>query len=219
MIGDGELRFALALSRQAASVLHAMQLYQELADLLFATLGALSSAVDAKDPYTHGHSRRVAEYAVKAARNMEFSSKFITMLKIAGQLHDFGKIGVREHILSKQGRLNESEKKAMREHPVIGAQILGKFKSFADIVPGIRHHHEHYDGTGYPAGLKEEGIPMVGRIIAVADAYDAMTTNRPYRVKLEHHEALVELKENAGSQFDPIVVDAFISAVGRSIHE
>jgi HD-GYP domain-containing protein (c-di-GMP phosphodiesterase class II) len=107
----------------------------------------------------------------------------------------------------------------MREHPVIGAQILGKFKSFADIVPGIRHHHEHYDGTGYPAGLKEEGIPMVGRIIAVADAYDAMTTNRPYRVKLEHHEALVELKENAGSQFDPIVVDAFISAVGRSIHE
>ena len=219
MVGDGELRFALALSRQAASVLHAIQLYQELADLLFATLGALSSAVDAKDPYTHGHSRRVADYAVKAARDMDFSSKFITMLKIAGQLHDFGKIGIREHILSKQGRLNESEKEAMEEHPVIGAQILGKFKSFADIVPGIRHHHEHYDGTGYPTGLKGEDIPMVGRIIAVADAYDAMTTNRPYRVKLDHRDALVELKKNAGSQFDSKVVDAFINAVGRSIHE
>ncbi len=219
MIGDGELRFALALSRQASSVLYAVQLYQELADLLFATLGALSSAVDAKDPYTHGHSQRVAEYAVMAARGMDFSSKFITMLKIAGQLHDFGKIGVREHILSKQGRLTDSEKKAMNEHPVIGAQILGRFKSFADIVPGIRHHHEHYDGKGYPAGLKGEDIPLVGRIIAVADAYDAMTTNRPYRVKLYHREALVELRENAGTQFDPEVVEAFISSIGGRIHE
>jgi HD-GYP domain-containing protein (c-di-GMP phosphodiesterase class II) len=218
MIGDGELRFALALSRQAASVLHAIQLYQELADLLFATLGALSSAVDAKDPYTHGHSRRVAEYAVKAARNMEFGSKFITMLKIAGQLHDFGKIGVREHILTKQGRLNESEQEAMKEHSVIGAQILGKFKSFADIVPGIRHHHEHFDGAGYPAGLKGEDIPMVGRIIAVADAYDAMTTNRPYRAKLDHLDAMVELRKNAGSQFDPKVVDSFIIAVEENLH-
>lgn len=219
MVGDGGLRFALALSRQAASVLHAMQLYQELADLLFATLGALSSAVDAKDPYTHGHSRRVAEYAVMAGRGMDLGPKSITMLKIAGQLHDFGKIGVREHILSKQGRLNDSEMKAMREHPVIGAQILGKFKSFADIVPGIRHHHERHDGTGYPSGLQGEAIPMVGRIIAVADAYDAMTTNRPYRVKLDHSEALAELKKYAGIQFDPKVVDAFNSAVGRSIHE
>ena len=219
MIGDGELKFALALSNQAASVLHAMQLYQELADLLFATLGALSSAVDAKDPYTHGHSQRVAEYAVLAARDMNFSSKFLTMLKIAGQLHDFGKIGVREHILTKQGRLSESEMKAMQEHPSIGAQILGKFKSFVDIVPGIRHHHEHFDGRGYPMGLKGNDIPLVGRIISVADAYDAMTTDRPYRVKLDRGEALAELKNNAGSQFDPEVVAAFISAVEGSIHE
>ncbi|MDF1525440.1 MAG: HD domain-containing protein [bacterium] len=218
MIGDGELKFALALSSQAASVLHAMQLYQELADLLFATLGALSSAVDAKDPYTHGHSQRVAEYAVLAAQGMDFSSKFITMLKIAGQLHDFGKIGVREHILTKQGRLSESEMQAMQEHPSIGAQILGKFKPFVDIVPGIRHHHEHFDGRGYPLGLEGNDIPLVGRIISVADAYDAMTTDRPYRVKLNHGEALAELKNNAGSQFDPEVVGAFIGAIEGSIH-
>ena len=215
MIGDGELRFALALSRQAASILHAIQLYQELADLLFATLGALSSAVDAKDPYTHGHSRRVAEYAVLAARAMDFDSKFITMIKIAGQLHDFGKIGVREHILTKEGRLNESEKRAMNEHPVIGAQILGKFKSFVDIVPGIRHHHEHFDGGGYPSALKGKEIPLVGRIISVADAYDAMTTNRPYRPKLNDQQAIDELVKYSGSQFDPEIVQAFITALGR----
>ncbi len=211
--GEGELRFVQALARQASSVLYAVHLYTELADLLFSTLGALSSAVDAKDPYTHGHSRRVAEYAVMSAREMGFDSRFLTMLKIAGQLHDFGKIGIREHILTKQGRLDEKEKESMNEHPVIGAQILARFKSFADIVPGIRHHHEHYDGTGYPAGLEGEGIPLVGRIIAVADAYDAMTTNRPYRMKLNHAQALVELRENAGRQFDPAVVKAFIRAL------
>jgi len=218
-LGDGELRFALALSRQASSVLQAVQLYRELADLLFATLGALSSAVDAKDHYTHGHSQRVAEYAVMTAHDMDLSPRFITMLKIAGQLHDFGKIGVREHILTKEGRLTEGEKKAMNEHPVIGAQILGKFKPFADIVPGIRHHHEHYDGHGYPSGLQGEEIPLVGRLIAVADAYDAMTTNRPYRIRLGHKEALAELNQNAGSQFDPWVVDAFIKAVERNLHD
>lgn len=214
-IGDGDLRFALALSRQASSVLYAVHLYQELADLLFSTLGALSSAIDAKDPYTHGHSQRVAEFAVMAAAHMGYNSKFLTMLKIAGQLHDFGKIGIRENILSKEGRLDEDEKMAMNEHPVIGAQILGKFKSFAAIVPGIRHHHERYDGTGYPEGLLGEEIPMVGRIIAVADAYDAMTTTRPYRQKLDHKDALVELRRFAGVQFDPAIVEAFIMSIGR----
>jgi HD-GYP domain-containing protein (c-di-GMP phosphodiesterase class II) len=219
MIGDQELRFAMALSNQAASVLHAVQLYRDLADLLFATLGALSSAVDAKDPYTHGHSRRVAEYAVMASQAMGFNSKFITMMKIAGQLHDFGKIGVREHILTKEGRLNESEKKAMMEHPVIAAHILGRFKSFSEIVPGIRHHHEHYDGNGYPSGLKGEQIPLVGRILSVADAYDAMTTNRPYRGKMDSAAAVDELQRFSGSQFDPEIVKVFVSALRRGSNE
>ncbi|UCG38451.1 MAG: HD-GYP domain-containing protein, partial [bacterium] len=214
-VGEADLRFAQALSRQASSILYAVQLYRELAELLFATLGALSSAIDAKDPYTHGHSQRVAEYAVVAARHLGYSSKFLTMLKIAGQLHDFGKIGVREHILGKVGLLDDKERQAMREHPVIGAQILGRFKPFAGIVPGIRHHHERFDGGGYPDGLKSGQIPIVGRIIAVADAYDAMTTSRPYRGCFGHDDALVELRNHSGTQFDPDVVEAFIDAVGR----
>jgi len=215
-VQDADMRFSVALSRQVSSVLYAVQLYRELADLLFATLGALSSAIDAKDPYTHGHSRRVADYAVQTARYMGHNPKFLTMLKIAGQLHDFGKIGVREHILSKQGHLDDLERKAMEEHPVIGAQILGRFKAFNEIVPGIRHHHEWYDGAGYPDGIHGEEIPMVGRIIAVADAYDAMTTSRPYRSELKQMDALEELKKNAGRQFDPVVVEAFIEAVGEA---
>ena len=214
-IKEADMRFTVALSRQASSVLYAVGLYRDLADLLFATLGALSSAIDAKDPYTHGHSWRVAEYSVKTARHMGHDSKFLTMLKIAGQLHDFGKIGIREHILGKRGGLNEEERKAMEEHPVIGAHILGRFKPFFKIVPGIRHHHERYDGTGYPDGVSGDRIPMVGRIIAVADAFDAMTTSRPYRRELSREEALEELRKTAGSQFDPFVVKAFINAVGR----
>lgn len=212
---DADMKFAVALSRQASSVLYAVQLYRELADLLFATLAALSSAIDAKDPYTHGHSKRVAEYAVKTAQYIGNDSKALTMMKIAGQLHDFGKIGIREHILSKKGRLDKNERKAMEEHPVIGAQILARFKPFNDIVPGIRHHHERYDGTGYPDGLRGEAIPKLGRIIAVADAYDAMTTRRPYRDELRHEDALVELRTHAGRQFDPAVVEAFINSVGE----
>jgi len=215
LVREAEMRFALALSRQAASVLHAVGLYRDLADLLFSTLGALSSAIDAKDPYTHGHSRRVAEYAVKTARRMGHDPKFLTMLKIAGQLHDFGKIGIREHILGKKGRLDADERRAMEEHPVIGAQILGRFKAFSQIVPGIRHHHERYDGKGYPDGVCGDKIPMVGRIIAVADAFDAMTTSRPYRRERNREEALAELRQNAGTQFDPFIVNAFITALGE----
>lgn len=214
-IDDNALKFAIALANQSASILHGVQLYRELADLLFSTLEALSSAIDAKDTYTHGHSRRVANYAVKTARELGYSSKFLTMLKIAGMLHDFGKIGISEQILTKQGKLNDNEREAIQEHPVIGVRILGKFKSFADIVPGIRHHHERFDGRGYPDGLAGETIPLVGRIISIADAYDAMTTTRPYRRQMLPHEAQDELRNCSGMQFDPVLVQAFIRGIEK----
>lgn len=212
---DGELRFTMALASQAASVIHTVQLNREMADLLFATLGALASAIDIKDPYTHGHSQRVADYAVMTARYMGFTPRFLTMLKIASQLHDFGKIGVREHILDKNGYLDKHEQELMNEHPAIGAHILERFKPFAEIAPGVRHHHERFDGKGYPDGLTGDDIPMVGRIITVADAFDAMTTTRPYRQRLELSDALLELEKNAGTQFDPEVVRAFIESFDR----
>lgn len=212
-IGEIELKFANALANQAASVLHGVHLYRELADLLFSTLEALSSSIDAKDPYTHGHSRRVADFAVMTARAMGYGPKFLTMLKIAGLLHDFGKIGVAERILTKEGTLTEEERESMKEHPVIGANILSNFRSFSNIVPGIRHHHEKFDGSGYPQGLAGEDIPLVGRIISIADAYDAMTTSRPYRRKMESDEAQEELLKNARNQFDPGMVEAFINAL------
>jgi len=212
-IGEIELKFAKALANQAASVLHGVHLYRELADLLFSTLEALSSSIDAKDPYTHGHSRRVADYAVMTAQTMGYGPKFLTMLKIAGLLHDFGKIGIAEGILTKEGKLTEEERESMNEHPAIGAKILSKFRSFSNIVPGIRHHHERFDGLGYPQGLAGDEIPLVGRIISIADAYDAMTTSRPYRRKMDSNEAQEELLSNAKAQFDPRMVEAFIQAL------
>lgn len=214
-LGDNEFKFVVALANQASVVLHTVHLYRELADLLFSTLEALSSAIDAKDPYTHGHSHRVADYAVKIAGALGREPRFLTMIKIAGQLHDFGKIGIAERILSKEGKLDSAERKLINEHPVLGAQILGRFKAFSGIVPGIRHHHERFDGGGYPDGLAGDKIPLVGRIIAVADAFDAMTSKRLYRHSLNFEEAKAELETNVGKQFDPGIVEAFLTGFGE----
>ncbi len=209
-LGDTEYKFVAALANQASVVLHTVHLYRELADLLFSTLEALSSAIDAKDPYTHGHSHRVADYAVMISSAMGEPPRFLTMIKIAGQLHDFGKIGIAETILSKEGKLDPEERSVMNEHPALGAQILSRFKSFSEFVPGIRHHHERYDGSGYPDNLSGDKIPLIGRIIAVADAFDAMTTSRPYRDHLSSEKAVAEIQANVGKQFDPVIVKAFV---------
>ena len=214
-LGESEMKFVIALASQASSLLHGAYLYKELADLLFSTLEALSSSIDAKDPYTRGHSQRVAEYALMMADVMGYDPKFLTMLKISGLLHDFGKIGVPEKILGKEDQLNSEELETVRDHPAIGARILGKFRSFSNIVPGIRHHHEWYDGSGYPDGLGGEVIPLVGRIISIADAFDAMTTRRPYRPIMNLEEAKAELNRYAGTQFDPTLVGAFVKALDQ----
>jgi len=170
---------------------------------------ALAATVDAKDHRTYGHSKKAAEYAAQIANALGYSSDKVAMLKAAALLHDIGKIRVPDNILLKSGSLTDSEWIAIREHPKFGVAILKHIKSLGGCLPIIQHHHEHFDGKGYPAGLRGEDIPLDARILAIADAYDAMTSPRPYRSKLHPQEALDEIVRCAGSYFDPEIVSVF----------
>jgi len=171
---------------------------------------ALAATVDAKDHRTYGHSKKAAEYAAQIANALGYSSDKIAMLKAAALLHDIGKIRVPDSILLKSGSLTDSEWIAIREHPKFGVAILKHIKSLGGCLPVIQHHHEHFDGRGYPAGLIGENIPLDARILAIADAYDAMTSPRPYRPNVLHHqEALAEIVRCSGSYFDPQIVSVF----------
>ena len=170
---------------------------------------ALAATVDAKDHHTYGHSKKTAEYAAQIAQALGYSSDRIAMLKAAALLHDIGKIRVPDNILLKPGPLSDSEWIAIREHPKFGATILKPIKSLGSCLPVIQHHHEHFDGKGYPAGLRGKDIPVEARILAIADAYDAMTSPRPYRSKLHPQEALDEITRCAGSYFDPEIARIF----------
>jgi diguanylate cyclase (GGDEF)-like protein/putative nucleotidyltransferase with HDIG domain len=171
---------------------------------------ALAATVDAKDHRTYGHSKKAAEYAAQIAHALGYSSDKIAMLKAAALLHDIGKIRVPDSILFKPGSLTDSEWIAIREHPKFGVAILKHIKSLGGCLPVIQHHHEHFDGRGYPAGLRGENIPLDARILAIADAYDAMTSPRPYRSNALHHqEAIEEIIRCSGSYFDPQIVSAF----------
>jgi putative nucleotidyltransferase with HDIG domain len=171
---------------------------------------ALAATVDAKDHRTYGHSKKAAEYAAQIAHALGYSSDKIAMLKAAALLHDIGKIRVPDSILLKPGSLTDSEWIAMREHPKFGVVILKHIKSLGGCLPVIQHHHEHFDGRGYPAGLRGDNIPLDARILAIADAYDAMTSPRLYRSNVLHHqEALAEIVRCSGSYFDPEIVSIF----------
>ncbi len=177
-----------------------------------AMLRALTAAIDARDPYTHGHSARVADYSVLIGRHLGLSEEHLQRIHYAGLMHDIGKLGVDDRVLRKHGPLTPEERAAMMEHPVIGAQLLAKAGVFLELDAGVRYHHEWYNGGGYPEGLKEAEIPFDARIIGAADAFDAMTSNRPYRGALATEEAVRRLKTGRGIQFDPLVVDAFLRA-------
>ena len=164
---------------------------------------SLSSAIDAKDTYTNGHSVRVAEYACEIAEEMGYDDKMLEIIYQAGLLHDIGKIGVSDAVLRKPGELNAKEMEAIRQHPIIGHEILSSITEIPLISYGARWHHERYDGKGYPDGLKGEEIPIIPRIICVADAFDAMTSNRSYRRQLSAMEAKMEILKCCGTQFDP----------------
>ncbi|MDQ3955727.1 MAG: HD-GYP domain-containing protein [Actinomycetota bacterium] len=175
----------------------------------------LTTALEAKDPYTHGHSTRVEHLATKTAHRLGMKGDEVETLKLAASLHDVGKIRVPSRVLRKPGRLTEDERSIVQEHSVVGAWMVSRGVQNPVVVESIRHHHERWDGRGYPDGLEGSTIPMFSRIIAVVDAYDAMTSTRPYRSSLDRSEALQELRVEAGNQFDPIVVDAFLELEAR----
>lgn len=194
---------------------YSFKLYAEMREVHIETVRALTSAIDASDPFTKGHSERVTQYAVAIAREMGLSERRIEALEYAGFLHDMGKIGLQHDILLKPGRLSEDEWEAMRQHPTVGAKIVSDLHFLSQAKAVVLHHHERYDGGGYPSGLAGTEIPLEARIVKVADAFDAMMSDRPYRSPLGLEKAIDELRNGKGTEFDPEVVDAFLRLVQR----
>ena len=188
---------------------YSFKLYMDMRHVYFETIKALSSAMEAKDKYTNGHSYRVADYAVGIAEQLGYAHAALDRIKTAAVLHDIGKIGISDNILNKPGHLEDSEYLMIQKHPEIGAKILSEVEFLGDVSKIIKYHHERFDGKGYPEGLKDAEIPMEASILAVADAYDAMTSDRPYRRAMDSQTAMNILIKESGIQFNPIVVKAF----------
>jgi putative nucleotidyltransferase with HDIG domain len=193
------------------------QKHQQLRTAYIQTIGALAEAVDAKDAYTRGHSERVGVYASKIAREMNFEKDFIERVYIAGLLHDVGKIGVRDSVITKPDRLTMEEYEEIKMHPEIGAKILEPVDFLKDVAPCVRHHHEWFDGStrGYPARLKGDRIPLPSRVILVADTVEAMTSDRPYRKALPLEAVVAEVHKYSSTQFDPKCAEAFLRVIER----
>lgn len=181
--------------------------------LFLNVIQVMAKVLEAKDPYTKFHSQNVAKYARQIGKRIGYSSEKLEMLQIAGILHDFGKIGIKEAVLNKPGSLTEEEYHAIRRHPMIASTILEPIEELETIINDIRHHHERFDGRGYPDNLAGEQIPMGARILCVADSFDAMTSPRSYHEPMSDEEALEELQRCGGTQFDPHIVTAFIEIV------
>ncbi|MBI5149363.1 MAG: HD-GYP domain-containing protein [Candidatus Omnitrophica bacterium] len=218
-----ELDFFAALASDAAMAIRNAQLFEDLkreADrnraLFLQTIEVLGSTIEAKDAYTHGHTGRVTEYSVALARQMaangsaHFPEVFFENLYIAGLLHDIGKIAIPESILNKQGKLTDAEYEIMKQHTVRGVEMVAPLSLPKESLEGIRNHHERFDGRGYPDGFKGEAVPMSAAIMAVADTFDAMTSDRPYRKGLSKEAAMEEIRRCCGTQFNPVVVKAML---------
>ena len=207
-----DLLFLAELSKRASLGLENNYLYEGIFEVLMSTLRSLVSTIEAKDPYTREHSQRVTECAILIAEEMGCTPEQIDTLRVAGYLHDLGKLGVKDSVLLKPGRLTAEEYEQIKDHPVIGERILVPIAFLTDERSVIRHHHERWDGNGYPDGLKGAEIPFLARILTVADAFDAMTSNRTYRSARTFEEAREEVRSCRETQFDPDVVDAFMIA-------
>jgi hypothetical protein len=202
-----------AITEMAGNALHRVRLHKELEESYLGTVLALANAVDAKDTYTGGHSARLAELALAVGHQLGIKNGFLEDLRWGAMLHDIGKIGVPDQILRKPTPLTREEWAVVRQHPTIGAQILVPVPKLAGAARIVRHHHEWYNGQGYPDGLAAENIPLGGRILAVVDAYGAITDERAYKRSRSHLEAIAELRVCSGTQFDPTIVDAFLRAM------
>lgn len=203
------------LANQAAITLENVELYQNLQIFYFETVQTLSRAIDAKDAYTWGHADRSRKYARSIAQEMNLPEIMGRNIEYAALLHDVGKIGIEESILGKPGALTSEEKESVRKHPSIGRKLLAPISLLAPVVPMILYHHEWFNGQGYLEGLKGEEIPIGARIVALIDAWDAMTSDRPYRKAMPKERAMEEIKKSAGTQFDPQVVDAFLRVLEK----
>jgi putative nucleotidyltransferase with HDIG domain len=201
-----------ALSNQVAIALENAHLYAELKETFLDTAEALAAAVEKKDPYTGGHIKRVVEYSTAIARHMEPPLTDMEDLRLAAVLHDIGKIGIKDSVLLKQDRLNQEEVAHMREHPLVGEDILEHINHMKEVRKILRAHHEKWDGNGYPDRLAGEDIPVHARIISIADTFDAITTDRPYRKAADWKTAAEEIKRCSGKEYDPAIVGAFLRA-------
>lgn len=216
-IEDDEMLLA-SIGSQMAVAIENYRLNLDMERTYVETIMALALAVEAKDPYSAGHSKRVGVYAAKIGEAMGLDQEMLRTLQDAGVLHDIGKIGIKDEILLKATSLTADEAKIMQQHPIIGTAIVKPVRSLQKVVAFVRHHHERFDGTGYPAGLKGEEIPLGARILSVADTYDAMITDRPYRKRLSLEEAKAELSRSAGTQHDPVAVEAFLRVLADKEH-
>ncbi len=207
---DRDLKLITILADQAAMRLDNIELFNNLQSFYFEMVQTLARAIDAKDAYTYDHADRARKYAKEIAIKMNLPYTIVRNIEYAALMHDIGKIGIADNILLKKEKLTEKESKILRTHPTIGYKILAPVKFLAPVAPMVLYHQEWYDGSGYPEGLAKEEIPLGARIVAVIDAYDAMTSNRPYRKALPIDKAVEELYNGAGKQFDPKIVDTFI---------
>ncbi|MEW6170309.1 MAG: HD domain-containing phosphohydrolase [Candidatus Omnitrophota bacterium] len=218
-----EIAFFVALTHDVTMAIRNAQLFEDLQSelernhrLFIQTAEALASAIDAKDHYTHGHTERVTQFSMAIgkellkSRKIKVKADFLETLRIASLLHDIGKIGIPDAILYKRDLLTKDERRKIEEHSLIGSTILNPMQELKEVIEAIREHHENFDGTGYPEGIKADQINIYARIIRVADAFDAMTSERPYRKALTKQEAFDELRQYSGVQFDPTVVKTFL---------
>jgi HD-GYP domain-containing protein (c-di-GMP phosphodiesterase class II) len=210
-----DIRLLETVADQVGSALHSAELYEQLEAAYLGTAEALSAALEARDAYTASHSDSIVRRAMAVGRQLDMSAEELRLLRYGAAFHDIGKLAVPESILSKPGPLTPAERKEIEQHTVVGERILSPVSFLAPVLPHVRHAHERWDGGGYPDRLAGERIPLGARIIFACDAYDAMTTDRPYRLGMDPADARAELERSAGTQFDPHVVNALVAVLAQ----